>query len=139
MSGFEGLEGNLTSKVERKEIDSDEEVTLLIKRFRRFMKSQKRGMTSKVKEEKKCQGKVTLALNVVELATLPPSVDNLQLHAKMTYLNDEVRCVKEIEGRLKMELEEAISSLAKITSSSDIDDSLKKIDIVVVSEKEIED
>ncbi|KAI9162316.1 hypothetical protein LWI28_026047 [Acer negundo] len=66
--------------------------------------------------------------------------DNLQLHAKMTHLNDEVRCVKGIEGKLKMELEEARSSFAKMTSSLDINDSLK-VDIVAMSkyEKEIED
>ena len=44
---------SVTSKVESKEFDSDEKVTLMIKRFRRFMKSQKKGMSSKVKEEKK--------------------------------------------------------------------------------------
>ena len=42
----------MTSKMERKENDSDEEVTLMIGRFRRFMKSHKKRMTSKVKEEK---------------------------------------------------------------------------------------
>ena len=66
--------------------------------------------------------------------------DNLQLSAKMTHLDDEVRCVKDIKGKLKMELEEARTSLAKMTLGSDMDDSLK-VDIVVVSkyEKEIED
>ena len=40
------------SEFEREEIDSDEETTLFIERFERFVKSQKK-MTSKVKEEKK--------------------------------------------------------------------------------------
>ena len=44
---------SVTSNVERKAIDSDKEVTLMIERFKRFMKSQKKGLTSKVKEEKK--------------------------------------------------------------------------------------
>ena len=45
------------SGFEREEIDSNEDVTLMIERFRRFMKSQKK-MTSKVMEEKKMTSKV---------------------------------------------------------------------------------
>ena len=66
--------------------------------------------------------------------------DNLQLKAKVTLLDDEVRCVKDIEGKLKMELEEARSSLAKMTSSSDMDDSLKmNLNEVSKYKKEIDD
>ena len=44
--------------------------------------------------------------------------DNLQLKAQMTHLDVEVRCGREIEGKLKMELEEARTSLVKMTLSS---------------------
>ena len=80
------------------------------------------------------------SLKVREDDILRLEKDNLQLHAKMTHLDDEVRCVKDIEGKLKMELEEARTSLAKMTSGSDMGDSLK-VDLIEVSKykKEIED
>ena len=45
------------SEFEREEIDSNVEMTLMIERFKRFVKSQKK-MTSEVKEEKKMTSKV---------------------------------------------------------------------------------
>ena len=43
----------MTSKVMREKIDFDKEMTLMVERFRRFMKSHKKKMTSKEKEEMK--------------------------------------------------------------------------------------
>ena len=246
------LEGNLTSKMERKENDSDEEVTLMIGRFKRFMKSHKKRMTSKVKDEKnmtsskkggeamitnwsdsevevvercstssiECKNNyfafpisyqeeaqtVTKCLSLEELkkgdlksrdqkgaslreasiddvthestsvrsfdqdsscsgnssdsvvdyqefidylqkclkkkndVVLRLSEDNLQLRTKLTHLDEEVSLIKVNEVMMEKELEEARSSLAKMTSGSDMDDSLK-MDVIDVSEyeKEIED
>ena len=252
MSGIERLEGNLTSIVERKDIDSDEEVTLMVERFRRFMKSHKKRMTSKVKEEKKITLSkkrmeamiATWSDNEVEVVegcstssiecaynyfTFPVSYqeeaqtvtkclsleefkkgnlksgdqrgaslreasiddmthesitgrsfdqgstcsgnssdsvvdyqefidflrkclkkkkdevfrlheDNLHLRAKVTHLDEEVSLIQVNEVMMEKELEEARNTLAKMTSGSDMDDSLKT-DVIDVSEyeKEIED
>ena len=67
------------------------------------------------------------------------SEDNLQLRTKVTHLDEEVSLIKVNEVMMEKELEVARNTLAKMTSGSDMDDSLKT-DMIDVSkyDKEIE-